>query len=99
MLPESGSVSNIQKHLVGTPWSFHGILDHSLNDDGQLEFLSKWDRKFQATWETRNNVPKKAISRYFARTRRAMPDRYEKSSEVSTWDDKSKRRQQISAIR
>lgn len=74
----SGLVANIQnKDVEETPSLFEGFLDHHyINDVGHLQFLLSGSRNYEATWESRNNMVEGAISRYFARMRRAVPDKY-----------------------
>lgn len=38
-LPLPASTAEVQdKNFEGTPWLYHGILDHRLQEDSQLEF-------------------------------------------------------------
>lgn len=50
--PDSASALGIgDKNLKGTPWLFHRILGHYLNNDGHLEHLPKWGFDYEGIWE------------------------------------------------
>lgn len=59
------------KTTSGTTWVFKRILDHRENNRGTLDFKIEWDGDYRPTWEPREKIPEEAISRYFARLRRA----------------------------
>lgn len=82
--PESASAVDIQdKNSEGKPWLFQRISNHYPYNDGQIKFFLNWDTNYEAIWEPCSIVPKEAISRDFARMRRAVLERYEYSSEMS----------------
>lgn len=59
ILPDSDSIIDIiKKNLRRTQWLFLGILDHTLNYDGQFEFLLICSPNYEATWKPRCNEPK-----------------------------------------
>lgn len=75
ILPESYSAINIQNEsMEETLWRFRGIFSHYLKDDGQFEFLLKWNPNHDAIWKPRNNVHEKTDSNDFARMRIILPE-------------------------
>lgn len=78
ILPESPSSMDTQSNsLKRTTHLFNKILDHFHKDDGQLEFHLHWGSNNEATWKSHNNMTENAISKYCARMRMAIQDRYE----------------------
>lgn len=96
--PYSSLAEDIQNtNLLEKSWMFQKLLDYCLIDDDQLEFLLNCGPNYQATWEPRRNVPEEAFSRLFTPLRRTTTNRRKHFSEVSSQENTSTQRQQISA--
>ena len=59
------------KRTIGRSYTFSKILAHRERNNGEMDFKVQWEAPYSPTWEPRDCIPEEAISRYFARYRRA----------------------------
>lgn len=82
----ASTMGSQNKNFEWKLWFLHGILDCYLKENVHPEFLLNWNPSYRDTWERSNSMLEEAITGYFARMRKAVPDQYDRSLAVSPRD-------------
>ena len=66
---EATTADILEKNIDGQTFVVDELLEHSVDEDGTLQFLVKWAGYDEPTWQPRSDIPEELVSRYFAKIR------------------------------
>ena len=66
---EASTADILSKNIDGRTYLVERLLEHNIEDNGDMHFLVKWEDYPIPTWQPRSDIPEELISRYFAKVR------------------------------